>query len=243
MLSKPLVFLRDDDVWRLDASFKRFFSLALELRIPVVYGVVPGCLTRGAQKFLVERVRRTPELVDLVQHGWRHHNYALPGERKYEFGACRDSAAQRSDLRAGRRKMRACFGPYATDAFVPPYHSFNGDTLDILEDEGFSIFSAERELRPKGRLFLDLPANVALKTLDDGVIMALDAGSMIRRTLHSIAHRKVTGLVLHHNLYVSSQGRRDLEIFLRFLVNARKNGQIQIKLFSELLNMAGSCEK
>ena len=64
------LFIRNDDVWTLDREFRFFFDLAIDRGIPVVYAVIPGKMDQGLIRFLCRAKEKTPQLLDIVQHGW-----------------------------------------------------------------------------------------------------------------------------------------------------------------------------
>src|SRR5262245_9543051 len=115
------VFIRDDDAYTLDKSFRFFFEAAMERAIPVVYAVIPGKMDRAFIRFMRRAKDKTPHLLDLVQHGWMHANHATDGA-KYEFGPSRLLKVQREDIRLGSERMREAFDEHFMPAFVPPYH-------------------------------------------------------------------------------------------------------------------------
>ena len=41
-MSNACLFIRDDDVWLLDRSFRFFFDQMIGRNLPVIYAVVPG---------------------------------------------------------------------------------------------------------------------------------------------------------------------------------------------------------
>ena len=138
--NSPFVFIRDDDVWRLDESFLRFFRYCLNSKIPVVYAVIPAKATKELLNFLAEQKKRNPNLLDIVQHGWNHQNHNKYAPSKYEFGKNRSFAQQKEDIVNGLLKLYIHFGDAFTPAFVPPYHGFNSDTLEILKQFNFPVF-------------------------------------------------------------------------------------------------------
>ena len=55
--------------------FRFLFDMAVKRGIPVVHAVIPGKIDRGAIRFLRRAKEKTPQLLDIVQHGWMHANH------------------------------------------------------------------------------------------------------------------------------------------------------------------------
>ncbi|MBL8013064.1 MAG: DUF2334 domain-containing protein, partial [Candidatus Omnitrophica bacterium] len=136
------LFIRNDDVWNLDESFKSFFDFMLDQRIPVVYGVIPAMLKDDAAQFLRRAKKKSPKLLDIVQHGYAHRNHAPEGEHKYEFGSSRTYVEQLEDISRGMKIMRRSFGEFMTPGFVPSYHAYDTNTIRVLVKLGIPLLSA-----------------------------------------------------------------------------------------------------
>jgi predicted deacetylase len=228
------LFIRDDDVWTLDQSFRFFFDHAMERQIPVVYAVIPGKLEKAAARFLCRAKEKTPHLLDIVQHGWMHANHSVRRGIKYEFGASRSLKEQREDISQGLKQMRAAFGKYFTPAFVPPYHGYDERTLKALDQEGFGIFAAGNRRAAVKRRFLEIPAHVSFTDYGQGkkdIRKAVDVTASLARGIY---RRPVTGLVTHHADFKTAAGRKELVRFFNFIDALRRQKEWQVLLFSGL---------
>lgn len=233
------VFMRDDDVWRQDENFRELFPVLVKKRIPVVYGVIPGRLQLGMARFLSQAKRRYPDLLDLVQHGYRHANHAAPGQAKYEFGPARTYAQQYRDLHRGVKIMRELLGPVLTPGFIPPYHGHDAHTLKALAALKVPLFSAGGPVvLPAG--CLDAPARVALNDYaSDSTPLAYDLENMLRRSARALRPGKLTGLLYHHRAMRTSKDRKAFKAFLSALAYWRDEGRVRMVLFSDLLRHRG----
>ncbi len=228
------LFIRDDDVWTLDREFRCFFDLAIEREIPVVYAVIPGKMDKALIRFLNRAKEKTPQLLDLVQHGLSHANHSPQKEMKYEFGASRSVECQREDIRQGLQKMRQAFGKNFTSAFVPPYHGYDERTLKILAEEGFTMFSAGIRRLTGKRDFVNLPAQVSFSRYDQGKTGIYRAVDVIGSLAQGIYRRPLSGVVTHHADFKTAAARKELERFFNFIDALRGRNQWQVMLFSGL---------
>ena len=231
------VYLRDDDVYKSDKSFKRIFATLREYEIPVVYGVIPKLATRSLARFLNKEKRKNPNLTDITQHGWQHANYGGKIKNKYEFGSLRSIAQQRKDILKGYSKMKKLFGKNFTPAFIPPYHGYNGNTLKIIDEIRMPIFSANRKNATKGTKFLNLPINIALNDYDmKGKPIMLKSETMVRRLFTSLNSKgKIRGILFHHNLITTDYDLKEIKKIFTLLKRLEKVRSIKLVLFSYLL--------
>lgn len=235
-MNRPLVFLRDDDIGTDDGIFFELASFYSERHIPVVYGVIPDRLELRMISVLRKAKKIDPGLVDIVQHGFRHINYAAPKLAKYEFGARRTYAQQLQDIKSGLGIMRNIFSEDFTPAFIPPYHGYNQDTLKIIQELGFSIFSAGQLAALSGKAFLDLPARVSLNEFQpDGSSRVLNVQEMMATFRRVFVTGGVIGIVFHHHLIKTSADMRAMKDFFRSLVRWRDEEKIRFGLFSDFI--------
>ncbi len=227
------IFIRDDDAWTLDKSFRRFFNAAIERRVPIVYAVIPGKMDKGLVRFLRRAKEKTPQLLDIVQHGWMHTNHSRTQGKKYEFGASRALKAQRQDIQRGFKTMRLAFGDLFTPAFVPPYHGYDERTLRILEEENFWAFSIGK-LEKNSRLF-QLPAKVSFTRYNkDGSRSLNTANDMIEMLGRNLYRQLLPGVVMHHEDFKTAAAHKELIRFFDFIEKLRNKEKWRTILFSDL---------
>ncbi|MDD5538358.1 MAG: hypothetical protein PHF12_05275 [Candidatus Omnitrophica bacterium] len=230
-----LVFIRDDDVWRLTPAFLAFFNHCFDNDIPVVYAVIPAKMQPSLVCFLRSKKKKNPFLVDIVQHGWRHADYHVKGKAlhdhdgKYEFGPSRSYAVQYRDICRGRSKMLEAFEDDFTDAFVPPFHGYDKATLQAVEECGFKIFSArKKEIFPQGQIF-SLPVG-----------LSLPAGHDLREFMNICwkylnSRDRIVGVLGHHEKLRSVRKRREVFNLFSALKKLQKEKVCCLTTFSEIL--------
>ena len=226
-----LVFIRDDDVWRLTPAFLAFFNHCFDNDIPVVYAVIPAKMQRSLVRFLRSKKKKKPSLVDVVQHGWRHANHQLKSKAskdgKYEFGPLRSYSVQCRDICCGRSKMFEAFGRDFTDAFVPPFHGYDKATLRAVEECGFKMFSARKEeIFPQGRV-VSFPVGLSLPFGHDL------RGSMNAFWRHLKGPGAVVGMLGHHEKMKGAQ--KEVLHFLLALKKLQKEKVCRLTTFSGVL--------
>lgn len=226
-------FIRDDDAWTLDKRFRFFFNMALEHRVPIVYAVIPGKMENELIRFLCRAKETTPQLLDIVQHGWVHANHSSLLGKKYEFGASRSLKAQREDIDQGLKEMRRAFGDLFTAAFVPPYHAYDERTLRILDETGFWAFSIGK-FEKKCRL-LQLPAGVSFTRYHkDGSRTMNTADDMVEMLVKSFCRHLLSGVVTHHDDFKTAVAQRELMRFFGLAQRLATKEKYRAILFSDL---------
>lgn len=227
------VFIRDDDVFELSQKLEEFWQLSSKWRIPVIFGVIPKKIDSSTVKFLLRAKRKEPELIDIVQHGWEHKNYGS-GKNKYEFGDFRTYNQQKKDILKGRKLMEKYFGEEFFPAFVPPFHGYNKETLKIIDQLRFKIFSGGKKTNLKKTNFLDLPARISLNKYTKEKAFTLSLEEIAKRIVEEInfSPLNVWGVLLHH---------KDIEDFkivnktIKILKIYEKDKKIKLTNFSQLL--------
>jgi peptidoglycan/xylan/chitin deacetylase (PgdA/CDA1 family) len=227
-------FSRNDDVWTRDREFRFFFDQAMDRGLPVVHAVIPGKMDQGLIRFLCRAKEKTPQLLDIVQHGWVHADHSVDEGIKYEFGALRSLKSQREDIRQGQQKMRQAFGENYTPAFVPPYHGYDQRTLQVLDEEGFQIFSAGRRRPGLKRRFIEIPVQVSFSRYDQGKKSVHKAGDVVRILAGGIERRPLSGVLTHHADFSTAASRKELSRFFDLIEALRKKKKWQVLLFSDL---------
>ena len=237
MLSARL-FIRNDDVWTLEDEFRFFFERAYERGIPVVHAVIPGKMEPKLVRFLCRVKEKTPQLLDIVQHGWGHANHSVDAGTKYEFGASRSVKSQREDIKQGLKKMRMAFGQLFTPAFVPPYHGYDQRTLQVLHEEGFKVFSAGIRPSEAKRRFIEAPAQVSFSRYEQGQTSIHHAKDVIGLLAKGIYRRPLSGVVTHHADFATAASRKELTRFFDCIAALRVREGWRVLLFSDILSGA-----
>ncbi len=228
-------FIRDDDVYKDSLKFRYIFFFLKKIKIPTIYGVIPQKVEKKLVEFLKKEKKKDPNLIDIVQHGWKHKNYSKDINNKYEFGPTRSYIQQKKDILKGYKKMQKLFGEYFTPAFVPPYHGYNSTTLNIIEELKIPLFSGEKINTRKN--FLNLPIKISLNDYSDKKMKILDPKISIKKFLFYLNSNseKTIGIVFHHSGILSKNDLNNFKIFCFFLKKLEKEKKIKFILFSSLL--------
>jgi hypothetical protein len=230
------LFIRNDDVWTLDREFRFFFDLAIEHGLPVVHAVIPGKMDKSLTRFLCRAREKTPQLLDIVQHGWVHKNHSVDAGTKYEFGPSRDFGTQHIDIKQGLKKMHKAFGELFTPAFVPPYHGYDEQTIRLIEELGFKIFSAGTRLPKVKRRFIDIPAQVSFSRYEKGRKSINDAKDVLGILARSIDRQPLSGVLTHHADFAGAAYRKELTRFFDCIAALELKERWKVLLFSDLLS-------
>jgi len=236
-MHKKIIFIRDDDLYKIDQNFIKIFEFCLIKKIPIIYGIIPAKITPELTKLLRVNKKKYPHLIDIAQHGWKHKNYSGKSMDKSEFGNNRSYEQQKRDIKNGFQKMLLNFGAGFTPAFIPPYHGYNKTTLKIISELKIPIFSAEKTNFINEKFFLDLPAEISLNNYDSsGTPVAGNFTDLLKIILSRMnsAHR-FSGFVFHHSALKQTNTINDIQkIFLLLNLFSRKK-LIKIALFSDFI--------
>lgn len=236
MKKNKFLFIRNDDVWTLDRSFREFFDFMLGQKIPVIYGVIPARLQEDAAVFLRRAKERNPKLLDIVQHGFAHCNHAPEGEHKYEFGPGRTYMQQFDDIVQGMRIMNRWFGEFMTPGFIPPYHADDHKTIKTIEQLNIPIYSSKLKVPLRKKRFIEVPAQIWANRIDDlGVPSPMEFHNLSRDLATVMDSRLMTGIVFRHQMMVNPGDHDVLKALIKLISNKRREGSLRIVLFSDLM--------
>ena len=136
-------FFRDDDAGWDDAHLQALLALFDRHATPLDLAVIPTALGPVLSRQLRARLRATPELLGVHQHGYAHSNHESSG-RKCEFGISRSRLAQRHDLESGATILREQLAAPVDAIFTPPWNRCTETTVECLAELGFRALSRDR---------------------------------------------------------------------------------------------------
>lgn len=206
---------RDDDAVAATPALDRLLVLARD--VPIALAVIPGCC---AGDELAGRLGSFANAT-VLQHGWRHTNYAPAGERKSELGTHRPLSERLDELRRGRERLASLFGSRALGVLVPPWNRIASDLVPRLPEIGIGGLSTDGA-RPAAAVAGVRRVNVHVDLVDwhggrgfVGEVTAL--GLVLRhlrgRFLGSVDPEEPTGILTHHLVQDAAAAR-----FLRQLL-------------------------
>jgi hypothetical protein len=125
---------RDDDAVKATRRLHRLLSIAAY--VPISLAVIPAAADAELAEWLNQLFRLGGDTrIGVLQHGWRHINYAGNG-KKSEFPPGRSRVAVTSDLATGQSRLTKLFGPRAVAVLVPPWNRFDPCFLPLLVECG-----------------------------------------------------------------------------------------------------------
>lgn len=150
-----VVFRYDDFSNKTDTALERsIFELferhGLSLTVGVIPAVVEGAfedpspqrlLPLSSEKVEVLRASSSRGTLDPALHGLSHQTHRQANGSLTEFGGL-DYATQIEKLRRAKRLLEAAIGS-SVRIFVPPWETYDPDTLDALEAVGMDTISAQ----------------------------------------------------------------------------------------------------
>jgi hypothetical protein len=195
---------RDDDAVSPGLALDRLLGLGPQ---PLALAVIPAEMKPS----LPDRLTALP--VDVLQHGFAHHNHEPPERKKAELGDARPADAVLAELAEGWRRLGTAFGKSALPVLVPPWNRISDALIRLLPESGYRGLSTYGPRQPAA---VALPA----ESLQSGVVQVnthvdiIDwrtrrfrgLGIVIDRVLHHLQARREghadaaepTGLLTHH---------------------------------------------
>lgn len=195
---------RDDDAGEMTEQLERLLVLRAEVGVGLALATVP---TRTTDTFRA-RMAAEPN-VAVLQHGYSHHNFATPDERKIELDASRPAEHVIAELAVGMQTLGSVSG--WLPVLVPPWNRIAPHLLPLLPELGYHGLSG---LGPRQRPY-PMPGlrqnNVHIDPIDwrgrQGPPRAFTGtGDAITAAIEHLAARRTgnadgeeaTGLMTHH---------------------------------------------
>jgi hypothetical protein len=137
----PRLWWRDDDAHGDSPQLRRLCDLlAAE---PLVLAVIPGLLKES----LVRGLEAYSE-IGVVQHGWKHVNYAPPDLWPSEYPGHRDRAEVTRELGEGQNILRRAFPTRFRPVLAPPWNTLAGWIYRHARSLGFCAVSRGKARHP-----------------------------------------------------------------------------------------------
>lgn len=139
---------RDDDAQKQSPQLTRLIALSQQHQVPVALATIPFGVELNLKNVTAEN-----ELVTIIQHGYSHHNHALPTQRKMELGLHRPLQTILDELTRGRQLLLKLFTDSFVPILVPPWNRIDPKIVAQLSEIGFIGLS---DLGPRNQYFTTL---------------------------------------------------------------------------------------
>ncbi|USG61175.1 polysaccharide deacetylase family protein [Sneathiella marina] len=190
---------RDDDLVAPSPALDRLISLRDHFNIPLALAVIP----EAVDSTLTDHV---PDCF-ILQHGFHHHNYADPKEKKSEFSNIRPIVEMEADLQNGQSILSQLFGDQFLPFFVPPWNRIDDKVLQQLPKLGYiglSRYKQRSKAVPVAGM-VEINAHVdpidwrgSRSSLETDQILTMVLEHLIARRTGRADPREPTGLLTHH---------------------------------------------
>jgi len=121
---------RDDDAGKMTGPLERLLILRKKIDVGLALATVP---TRMDDPFRARMAEETGAAV--LQHGYSHHNFATPDERKIELDASRPAEHVIAELAVGMQSLASVSG--WAPVLVPPWNRIAPHLLPLLPELGY----------------------------------------------------------------------------------------------------------
>jgi peptidoglycan/xylan/chitin deacetylase (PgdA/CDA1 family) len=195
--------------------------------------VIPFSMVDG-QKIALSAARAQPlvaamreGIVEIAQHGYMHQRRNPEPASPTEFaGLPRDE--QTTLIQSGHEHLKSLFGR-CIKGFVPPWNSYDGETLVALDALGFKYLSAGQKHIPHLLKLKTIPLTAHLN----------DIPAVLHEARHFRLANPVIVVVVHHYDFTesgSSNPITDFAGFDRMLRMIREDQRVRICTLGELAN-------
>ncbi|MBW2021724.1 MAG: DUF2334 domain-containing protein [Deltaproteobacteria bacterium] len=140
-------FFRIDDVGNWSSDLKLLCPLVekfIQRSIPFSLQVIPTTLSKESADYIKTLKKAHPNLVEIGQHGYSHD--------LEEFSHTSGRARQRKLIEKGRDILIGLIGYYPV-IFTPPEHIFTDDTISVVDELEFKVFSKQLKPTLDGKVF------------------------------------------------------------------------------------------
>lgn len=195
---------RDDDAAAPTAELEQLFALHAACGVPLALAVIPGRMAGGLAARLAAQRDAGYDLA-VLQHGYRHVNFAGDGEKKCELGDHRPAPVVLGELAAGWQALDALPGRLAV--LVPPWNRISPRLVPMLSELGYSglsTFDARARLHPAPGLIqinthIDpIDWKCRRQTYSAAAISAQAVRHLCARRMGQVDSGEPTGLLTHH---------------------------------------------
>lgn len=135
------ILFRVDDVYELTDNFKKVIGILILYKTPFVLWIEPANIDTWIIDYLKKLKDTYPDLIDLVQHGYKHKNYS-DSNFQYEFWKNRDYLKQNKDIKEWKKIINSNFWNLFLNAFIPPYNNYDKNTEKSLNQLWFDLISS-----------------------------------------------------------------------------------------------------
>ncbi len=176
--AKAIVIFRMDDPqpsWQFD-KLRRAVNLFIEERVPVTLGVIPKVMNRSTVlenepflSYIRELIYLHGDLIEIAQHGLTHLPLSKVGGASEFAGLPLNK--QEKMMKEGKAILSSMDPRVKIRSFIPPFDTFDNNTLEAARDLGFIVFSA---------MYDEDSARIGEPYLDDGLVIVHASQSLTK---------------------------------------------------------------
>ena len=193
---------RDDDAQKSSPALIKLADLGQHYGVPIALAIIPMGIDPGLWKLIDDY----PDLT-VLQHGYRHKNYAPEGEKKQELGDHRSQQIVLDELDRGFSLLSAAAQNRMCPVLVPPWNRISPTLFGGLKKiglKGLSCFGAREIAQAASNLWIvNAHADIVnwrqgKKFSGDRVAVAQLVTHLKNKRLGTADRSEPTGLLTHH---------------------------------------------
>ncbi len=195
---------RDDDAAAPTAALERLLALHASCEVPLALAVIPGAMEDGLAARIADQ-RGAGHDLSVLQHGYRHLNFAGGGDKKCELGDHRPAPVVLAELAEGWQALDHVAGRLSV--LVPPWNRISPRLVPMLPELGYRGLSTfDARARPHAAPGL-IQINTHIDPIDwkrrrrtysAAAISAQAVRHLSARRLGRVDSSEPTGLLTHH---------------------------------------------
>jgi hypothetical protein len=193
---------RDDDLVAPTPALDRLLNLRDHFDIPLSLAVIPESLDSSLADYVGDCF--------VLQHGYHHHNFAAPQEKKSEYSSARPMVEIENDLVKGKNTLDQLFGDQFLPFFVPPWNRIDDEVLGQLPELGYIGISRYKKRAKAVPVTGMVEVNTHIdpidwrggrSSLETSQILAMAYEHLRARRTGLADPREPTGLLTHHLIH------------------------------------------
>ncbi|MGB0865705.1 MAG: polysaccharide deacetylase family protein [Granulosicoccaceae bacterium] len=191
---------RDDDAVADTQALRQLIELQQGgSKVPLHLASIPGSL----ESSLPDLIGKSPNTW-ILQHGYNHHNHALPGQKKIELGGELSTDELMARLGRGRHILVAAFAERYVDIIVPPWNRYDEAATTAIGHLGYKALSGLGLRTKKPAPFPQLNVHIDIIDWREGRFIGTEA--CLTEITQKLASRRLghsdstepLGLMTHH---------------------------------------------
>lgn len=207
------IFHRIDDVQKYSKEMKEILDFFEYNTEEFIVAVIPKDFDERYKKIIESYKHCT-----VYQHGYGHVNYVENGWND-EFPDFRDYSQCFSQISEGKKSLEKTLG-IPINGYVPPWNNTGSETIKIIKELGFSVYSAQENNTISYEKNKDISIDVVDKYIPRIVYKELNS---VYQQICELIHKKGQIGIMYHFRNISLKDWEEIKKFVRKVEELKKH--------------------